>query len=192
MQENRHGEITKLIVAAQGGDETAKARLFDLVYDELRALAHRAMSSQRPGHSWQPTELVGQLYLRLDLSKFVMIKPSRALFYHAAAKGMRRLLIEHHRERMSQKRGGDRTRVVLDGVLDNFAHQHIDFVEFHDALDLLANTNGLRQADVAELRFFAGLSYNEIAMLLEMSASTVRDEIRKARSFLRAHMGTGA
>jgi len=156
-----------------------------MIYSELRQLALSMMRKEQPGHTLQATALVHEAYLRLARSRNLDIA-DKAMFYRAAAVSMRRILIEHARGRKTLKRdGGD--RIDLDPAAFGSAIANERLLELHDALDRLAAVDP-RQATLVELRFFAGLSNEEIAEILETSARTVKREWAHARAWLRGEL----
>jgi len=164
---------------------TATGALTSMIYSELRQLALSMMRKEQPGHTLQATALVHEAYLRLARSRNLDIA-DKAMFYRAAAVSMRRILIEHARGRKTLKRdGGD--RIDLDPAAFGSAIANERLLELHDALDRLAAVDP-RQATLVELRFFAGLSNEEIAEILETSARTVKREWAHARAWLRGEL----
>ena len=140
-------EVTRLISAVAAGDRRAAADLLPLVYDDLRKLAAAKMVAETPGHSLNPTALVHEAYLRLVGSVDDSLWDSRGHFFAAAAEAMRRILINHARDRNRLKRGGGKHRVDLDKLTDVAAASDNDLLELDDALDRLAKN----YSDVAEL-----------------------------------------
>jgi len=175
-------EITRLLVAWGQGDQTALERLMPLVYDELRRLAKRHMNRQRPGHTLQTTALVNEAYLRLIDSSQVQWQ-NRAHFFAVSAQLMRRILVDFARSRKSLKRGAEARRVTLDNSLEVSSERGADLVALDDALNTLAAMNP-RQSQIVELRYFGGLSEEEIAEALKISTRTVRRDWNLARAWL--------
>jgi RNA polymerase sigma factor (TIGR02999 family) len=158
-----------------------------LVHDELRAIARRYLRNERAGHTLQPTALANEAYLRLvDLDRIDW--RGRAHFFAVAAGIIRRTLIDHARKRRAARRGAGAKRVSLeDTVL--FADERPDeLVELDEALEQLRKLDA-RQERIVELRFFAGLSVEETAEVLGISARTVKREWAVARAWLRAELG---
>jgi RNA polymerase sigma factor (TIGR02999 family) len=187
MEADRQREVTTLLEEIRAGSAGAGDRLVALVYDELRRLAAALMRRERPGHTLQPTALVHEAVVRLLRPSALAGARSRAQFLTAAARAMRRVLVDHARERAAGKRGGGRERQPLDEVLEYFAEQRLDLLALHDALDHLAVLHE-RQAQVVELRFFGGYTVEEIAEQLQVSVSTVESDFRKATAFLRGQL----
>src|SRR6266516_4174360 len=157
-------DATRVLRAVEGGDAGAGAKLLPLVYDELRRLAAQHLAHERPGHTLQPTALVHEAYLRLidgDGRRFA----DRTHFYRAAAEAMRRLLIGHARHKASLKAGGDWQRVTLADVEVTAEGLGLDLLALDEALQKLARTDA-RRAELVTLRFFAGLSNDEAAVIL--------------------------
>jgi len=153
-----------------------------LVYDELRRLARRHMNRQRPGHTLQTTALVNEAYLRLIDSSQVQWQ-NRAHFFAVSAQLMRRILVDFARSRKSLKRGAEARRITLDDTLEVSSERGADLVALDDALNTLAAMNP-RQSQIVELRYFGGLSEEEIAEALKISTRTVRRDWNLARAWL--------
>ncbi len=180
--------VTGLLADWGGGDDSAAARIFPLVYEELRRLAHGLFAGLSPDQTLQPTALVHEAYLRLvDQSR-----PNwtdRAHFMNVAAKAMRRLLVDHLRARRSQKRGGQRDRLPLDdSVLAISGTGFLDALALEEVLERLEALDA-RKAQVVELRFFGGLNIEEVAKTLGISRATVTDDWHFARSWLAVELG---
>ena len=174
-------EITRLLVAWGDGDELALADLTPLVYDELHRLAHHYMSGESPGHTLQTTALVNEAYIRLIDWKNVRWQ-NRAHFFGVSAQLMRRILVDFARTHSSKKRGGDVRSVALDEAALVGA-QGADLVALDEALKSLAELDA-RQSRVVELRFFGGLTNDEVAEVLKVSEATVRRDWSLARAWL--------
>lgn len=181
-EDSKREAATRFLHAAVDGDPAAMRELFPLVYDELRALAAGHLSSERDGHTLQPTALVHEVYARLiDSSGFEY--QGRAQFFALASRAMRRVLVDHARGVARLKRGGAWKRVELDPQAPITQQELPDLVELDRALELLAE-NSERQAEIVELRFFGGLELEAIAEALDISRSTVDREWRVARAWL--------
>lgn len=173
--------VTRLLRDWQVGDGDAKEQLIPLVYDELRRIAARYMRSERSDHTLQPTELVNEAYLRLiDID---IPWQDRAHFFAVAARAMRNILVDHARSVASEKRGGGAAKVTLEESLVSKTERSADIVMLDDALQILADTDK-RKSDVIELRFFGGLTGEEIANVLNISTATVQRELRFAKAWL--------
>lgn len=174
-------EITRQLVAAHGGDAAALDQLFPLVYDELKRLARAELARERAGHTLQPTALVHEAYLRL-VSQRAADGLGRAYFFSLAASMMRRILVNHARDRAAQKRGGSAVAVTLSQA-ENVGDGGVDVLGLHAALETLAQLDA-RQARVVEMKFFGGLEIEEIAQVLEVSPATVRRDWSLAKLWL--------
>lgn len=168
-------------------DPLAGDQLLLFLYHEIRAVARRHLAGERPGHTLSPTALINELYLRLASGGQSF--PSEAAFLSAASNMMRNLLVDHARSRRAAKRGGDRQRIDLDQIRFEVTEGHsLNAEAMDEALTALA-TIGERQARVVELRFFGGLSGDEIAAELCISAKTVKRDWALAREWLRTWIG---
>jgi RNA polymerase sigma factor (TIGR02999 family) len=161
-------QITHLIAAAAAGDRQAAADLLPLVYDELRQLAAARMAAERPGHTLDATALVHEAYLRLIGDQHF---DGKSHFFAAAAEAMRRVLVNHARDRARLKRGGRRSRVDLDQLNTPAAATDDDLLELDDALDRLANEYPVA-AELVKLRFFAGMTLGDAAEALGLPRRT--------------------
>ena len=175
-------EIAHLLLAWGKGDEAALDKLMPMVYEELRRLAKRYMSRQRPGHTLQTTALVNEAYLRLIDSSRVRWQ-NRAHFFAVSARLMRRILVDFARSRNNLKRGGRVQRVTLDNELQVASERGTDLIALDDALKELASFNQ-RQSQIVELRYFGGLSEEETAEVLKVSPRTVGRDWSQARAWL--------
>jgi RNA polymerase sigma factor (TIGR02999 family) len=176
-------EITQLLLAWSDGDKQALDRLVPLVYDELRRLARNYMRKERAGQTLQTTALIHEAYLRLIDADRVQWR-NRAHFFGIAARLMRQILVARARERGCQKRGGGAERVSLDEAMVIDERLDEDLVALDEALGELSQFDA-RTAQVVEMRFFGGLTEEEIAAALYVSTKTVRRDWRLARSWLR-------
>lgn len=174
--------VTELLQAWSEGDETALEQLAPLVHGELRRIAGHYMAGERTGHTLQPTALVNELYLRLAGINRVRWQ-NRAHFFAVAARLMRRVLVDFARSRRYQRRGGDAKRVVFDEALAIDIGRGHNLVALDDALDMLARMSP-RQSQIVEMRFFGGMSVEEIARVLDVSAATVMRDWKLAKSWL--------
>jgi RNA polymerase sigma factor (TIGR02999 family) len=185
-------DVTRILSAIEQGDSQAAAQLWPLVYDELRQLAAQRLAQEKPGQTLQATALVHEAYLRLlrnpageseeDQARW----DSRGHFFAAAAEAMRRILIDQARRKHSAKRGGERQRLTLDEVAS------LATPDGTPREDLLALDDALRQLEVEEpikarlvkLRFFAGVSLEDAARMLDISPGTAKRYWVYARSWL--------
>jgi len=172
-------EITQLLQDWRDGDGKALDILLPLVYKELRRLARHQLRNERPDHTLQSAALVHEAYLRL-----VGVSPprweSRTHFFAIAAQLMREILVDYARRHAAAKRGGTMGRLSLEDVMATPRRAQVDVVALDDALQALAKIDE-RQSRVVELRFFAGLSLNEISEVLEIAPATVQREWTAAR-----------
>jgi RNA polymerase sigma factor (TIGR02999 family) len=175
-------KVTQLLMAWSEGDQSALETLTPLVHEELRRLAHHYMKGERPGHTLQTTALVNEAYLKLIDQKRVKFE-NRTQFFALAATLMRHILVDHARDRQSLKRGGGALKVSLEKALIVCADRDEDLVALDDALVRLATVD-VRKSKVVELRFFGGLSVEETAAALDVSAVTVMREWRMAKAWL--------
>jgi RNA polymerase sigma factor (TIGR02999 family) len=183
-------DMPQLLLAWRSGEPTALDQMLPLVYDELRRLAAGYLRRERPEHTLQPTALVHEAYLRLLGQKQVDWR-NRAHFLGVAAGVMRRILVNHARDRRAAKRPGDRDQVSLSLLADERVTPDVDVIALEEALEGLAGRDP-RMARVVELRFFGGLTMEEIAEVLEISRATVERDWNFARTWLYAAIeGTG-
>ena len=182
-------QATQLLIDWSNGNREAAAGLMPLVYDELRRLARGYLQHERGDHTLQATGLVHEAYLRLVDQKTTTWK-NRAHFFGVAAQVMRRILVDHARRHRSAKRGGDRTKVEFDERLMPAASRGLDVIALDDALQDLAKLNP-QHSQVVELRFFGGMSLEEVAEVLDISPRTVQREWRMARAWLRRQLFGG-
>jgi RNA polymerase sigma-70 factor (ECF subfamily) len=188
--ERAAGDVSTLLRAWTGGDKGALDRLTPIVYDELRRLARHYMKRERAGHSLQTTALVNEAYMRLVDYKRMQWQ-NRAHFFAISAQLMRRILVEHARRR-NLKRGGGVQHVSLDEAAVVGGAQDADLVALDDAMNALARLDP-RKVQVVEMRFFGGLSVEETAEALKVSAVTVMRDWSTAKAWLYRELtcGTG-
>ena len=182
-------DVTRLLLRWSEGDASALDRLLPVIYGELRRIASSQLRRERPDHTLAPTALVHELYLRLVDQRRATWQ-HRAQFFGVAAQLMRRILVDHARERQATKRGGSATRVSLEYALEESgaagaAHgsDALEVLSVDEALNRLARLDA-DQARIVELRFFAGLTVEETAHLLNRSPRTIKREWRLARAWL--------
>lgn len=174
-------DVTTLLIEWSKGDTRAFEQLVPLVQNELRRLARRQMAGERGDHTLQATALVNEAYLRLiDINRVQW--QNRAHFLAMSGRLMRRILVDHARARQYQKRGGGAQKVTLDEAMI-VEGDRPDLIALDDALTALAAANE-RQAQVVELRFFSGLSVEEIAAALHVSVDTVMRDWKLAKTWL--------
>ena len=175
-------EITGLLVDWGKGNKAALDRVIPLVYQELRRLAHRQMRRERTGDTFQTTALINEAYLRLV--DYARVRPrDRAHFFAIAAQAMRRILIERARGRRSAKRGSGAQQVSLDEVTDVSKERAADLVALDEALTKLALIDP-RKAQIVELKYFGGMTIEEVAEVVEVSTPTVEREWHTAKIWL--------
>jgi RNA polymerase sigma factor (TIGR02999 family) len=176
------GEVTQLLHRLKAGDKSASEQLLVLVYDELRGLAKACMHRERIDHTLQPTALVHEAWLRLIDQREWNLE-NRAHFFGLAAQVMRRILIDHARASNAEKRGGSYAMVSLDNALSIAVERPDLLLDVHRALQRLEELDP-RRAKLAEMRFFAGLSIDEIAEITGVTSRTVDRQWRAARAWL--------
>jgi RNA polymerase sigma factor (TIGR02999 family) len=179
-------EVTRLLRAWSDGQQEALERLMPLVYDELHRLAQHYMSRERSGHILQTSALVNEAFLRLVDARQVNWQ-NRAHFFAISASLMRRILVDFARTYQSQKRGAGVRPVALDEGLD-VTEERLDLASLDDALKALAAFDS-RKSRVVELRFFGGLSTEEVAKVLQVSSETVKRDWKLAKAWLLREMG---
>lgn len=178
-------DITRILADLRRGDDGAADRLLPIIYSELLAIAQRLFAQRHAGETIQPTILVHDVFMKLA-QKTDMEWESRAHFFAVAAKAMRDLLVDHARRHHAAKRGGGWNRVTLSGVSGTTSEdQLVDVLDLEDVLKRLGEVDE-RQERIVELRFFAGLSVEEVARVLGVSERTVMYDWRMARAWLRA------
>jgi RNA polymerase sigma factor (TIGR02999 family) len=187
MAENLQSEVTVLLGEVRAGKADAVDRLVALVYGELRNVAAGLMHRERPDHTLQPTALLHEGLGRLLTGDVQAVAQDRRVFFGAAVRAMRQVLVDHARRRDADKRAGGRTREPLDEAQCAFEGQNLDVLAVHEALEQLAALHE-RQARIVELRFFGGFTVPEIADLLGVSVSLVEGDFRKASAFLRSRL----
>ncbi|MEZ5306711.1 MAG: sigma-70 family RNA polymerase sigma factor [Pyrinomonadaceae bacterium] len=174
-------QITVLLQELRSGNENVLEELIPIVYGELRRLAAGYLRRERVGHTLQPTALVNEAYLKL-VDKEIDWQ-NRAHFFGVAARSMREILIDHARRRNMQKRGGLATHISFDEAYQHNDESAVDLLKLNEALESLEAADP-RQAKIVEMKFFAGLTLEEIAEATSMSVSTVRRDWTTAKMFL--------
>lgn len=179
MPENK--DITRLL---QQGNSQALEELFPIVYGELRELAGALFRNEyRANHTLQPTALVHEAFIRLVGNEHEISWQNRAHFFGIAARSMRQILVNHAEAHQAEKRGGKNTLVALDEAINFFQTQNFDVLALDEALEDLAILDK-RQTEIVELKFFGGLTIEEIAEVLNVSARTVRRDWETAKLWL--------
>jgi RNA polymerase sigma factor (TIGR02999 family) len=180
-------DVTHLLTAITEGDPQASSQLLPLVYEELRRLAAQRMAKELPGQTLEATALVHEAYLRLVDTKDEQHWNSRGHFFAAAAEAMRRILVERARHKRSLKAGGDRRREELADIELGGAEPDVDLLALNEALEKL-EAHDKRKAELVKLRFFAGLTIEEAAQVLDIATSTADKDWAYARYWLRLEM----
>lgn len=181
--------MTRLLSAWQSGDSRALERLTPLIYEELRNRARKYMRQERPGHTLQATAVVHEAFVKLV--EMDIPWQDRAHFFAVAARQMRRILVDHAKSRFREKRGGNTTTSSMDEVpeieLSPPSQGDIDVIEIDEALQRLAKNNA-RLAELVELHYFGGLTYQELSETLKISEATVDRELRLAKAWILRHV----
>lgn len=180
-------EITELLEQWSDGNQTALDKLYPLVYEELRRLARSYMRRERKGHTLQTTALINEAYVRMVGQKNVRWR-NRTHFFAISAQIMRRILVDHARRYLYNKRGGGARQVSLDETMIVAADRSEEVIMLDEALSNLARMDP-RRSRVVELRYFAGLNNEEIASVLNISENTVMRDWNLARAWLYQQLG---
>ena len=183
------GDITDLLVRWNDGDPDAASKLLPVVYAELRKLARGYLRKERQDHTLQATALVHEAYLKLVDQDRVKYQ-NRLHFYGLAASMMRRVLVDHAREKHVQKRGGDSRKVSLDDVAEVSSHTFEDILKVDEALTALTEKDP-QLGKLVELRFFGGFENQEIADFMEVSIPTIVRKWRIAKAWLYRYLAEG-
>jgi RNA polymerase sigma-70 factor (ECF subfamily) len=183
-------DITLYLDQLAQGNRSAEEPLLREVYAELHSIADRVMRRERPGHSLQPTALINEAYLRLIGDRQLSFE-SRAHFFHAASRTMRRIVIDHARRKLAHRRDGGE-RIDFDSIEYSLGNTKSptspeDLISIHTSLEQLAVLDA-RQARIVELRFFAGLSVEETAEILNLSPKTIKREWALARAWFQQQL----
>lgn len=185
-------DVTQILTAARAGDDAAAGRLFELVYAELRQVAAQKLAGEAPGHTLQPTALVHEAWLRLGADAQPHWQ-NRAHFFSAAAEAMRRILVDRARRKQALRRGAGAEHVELDGIEIAGPVDDMQLLALNEALDRFAAVD-VQKADLVKLRYFAGLTLEEAAALLEVSEPTAKRWWAYAKAWLYRELtaGTGS
>ena len=192
MSQTETTEITRLLAAMRAGDAQAGERIFPMVYDELRRVAGRILSGERADHTLNPTDLVHEAWLRLGMSpgnESPVPAADRSHFVGITIRAMRQVLIDHARARQSERRGGALLHVTLKHADVGADSAIADLLALDSALNRL-EAQDARCSSVLHLTYFAGLDRHEIAEVLKVSVQVVDRELRFAKTWLNAHLGT--
>jgi RNA polymerase sigma-70 factor (ECF subfamily) len=181
------GEITKLLHELNRGNQSSASELFSMIYQDLHTLAASYMRNERPDHTLQATALVHEAYLRLFNGKPFHWDNRKQLF-GTMAYIMRNLLVDHARKHRADKRGGIHRKLSLDEALVASDEHPVEIIALDEALQELGRLNQ-RQVNVVELRYFAGLTVEETAAMLEVSPETVKLDWRFAKAWLSQRLG---
>lgn len=179
-------DVTQLLLDWSNGEAAALEKLLPVVYDELRRLAACLLSRERSDHTLQPTALVHEAYLKLVDQQKVEWQ-NRAQFFGLSAKMMRNILVDYARKTAAEKRGGGMQKVSLEDVITQSAERAEELVALDEALDELAGFDA-RKSRIIELRYFGGLSLEEIEEVVGVSIATIRREMRFAEAWLYKRM----
>ena len=182
MSQTSTHEVTQLLIEWSSGDRAALDKLMPLIHQELRRMAHRYMSRERPGHTLQTTALVNEAYLRLINRKDVHWQ-NRIHFFAIAAELMRTILVDHARSHAYAKRGGGTRKISLDEAVMVSQERAAEVVALDDVLKELTKIDP-QQSRVVELRFFGGLTIEETAEVLGLSPATIKREWSTAKAWL--------
>jgi RNA polymerase sigma factor (TIGR02999 family) len=184
-------DVTQILSQIEQGDPSAAEQLLPLVYDELRKLAAAKLASEKPGQTLQATALVHDAYIRLVDVENAQHWNSRGHFFAAAAEAMRRILVENARRKSGPDAGGGRKRLDISHVDPQADKPQLDLLALNEALDCLAMKDS-RKAELVKLRFFAGLTNEQAAQSLGITARTAYADWRYAKAWLRAAMSSEA
>jgi RNA polymerase sigma factor (TIGR02999 family) len=179
-------EITQLLSNVQQKQPGAEEQLLGMVYNELRHIAAAYMRRERPGHTLQPTALVHEAYLQL-VDQTRVNWQSRAHFFGVASRLMRRILVDHARSHLAEKRGGSAQKLSLDEAIGVSRKREVALDALDDALNTLSEIDP-RQSRIVELRFFGGLTVEETAEVLDTSTATIEREWRMAKAWLHGQL----
>lgn len=180
--------VTALLAQLKNGNRDVEQYLIPKIYDELRRIAARHMRFERTGHTLQTTALVNEAYLRM-IDTPVVPWQNRAHFFAIASTLMRHILVDHERKRRAAKRGGVQQQITFDEALLPLRQESVDVLALHEALEQLTEFDA-RQGRIVELHFFGGLSFEEIALVLEISERTVKRDWSMARDWLRTELSS--
>lgn len=181
-QDAARTDVTQLLASVRHGQSGAAEALLPVVYQELRRIAASYMRRERGNHTLQATALVHEAYLQL-VDQTRVEWQNRAHFFGVAAQLMRRILVEHARAHNAAKRGGSAPKMAIDDALNYFPNQDLTIISLEDALQTLERLDE-RQSKIVELKFFGGLTTEEIAEVMGISTATVEREWRSARAWL--------
>jgi len=187
LKEHPAHDVTLLLNRVSEGDNSAPGKLLELVYEDLRHLAGAYMKNERGDHTLQATALVHEAYLRMVDWENVSWE-NRAQFFAVAAQVMRRVLVDHARGRNAAKREGSQHKLALDEAVSFADEKEFDVLALEEALSSLEQLDP-RQAKIVEMRFFGGLSIDEVAHVLKLSPTTVKREWTIAKAWFQRELG---
>ena len=190
MPPGTNADVTQLLVSWSNGNQAALEQLMPLVYGELHRLASAYLRRERPDHTLQSTALVHEAFMKLVNQNEVEWR-NRAHFYGIAAHMIRRILVDYARSHHAEKRGSGAVKLALDEALGVPQKSELDLLGLNDALDRLAEMDP-RQNRIVELRFFAGLSIEETAEVMQVSPATIKREWNSARAWLYRELSRAA
>jgi len=179
-------QVTQVLREIEEGDRSANQKLFSLLYEEFHKLAARYLRRERADHTLQPTALVHEAFMKLVNQNQVRWQ-GKTHFFAVGAQAMRRILVDHARQKQREKRGGGRQFITLDKQVAISPERDADLLALDEALDKLAQVDP-RQASIVELRFFGGLSVAEVAEVLGVSKRTVEGDWTMVRAWLRREL----
>lgn len=182
----RSTPITELLVRWNDGEDAALELLLPVVYEDLRRIARRAMRGQNSGHTFQTTDLIHEAYLKLAEGQRAEWQ-NRAHFFAVASRAMRHILVDYARSKQSMKRGGEARRVTLEETLVVGPDISGEIVHLNLLLEQFARIDP-RKASIVEMKFFGGMTTDEIAEALDLSPKTIKRDWRFARSWLQREM----
>lgn len=182
-------DLTQILLQAESGSQSARAELIQAAYGELCRIASAKMANERQNHTLTSTALVNEVSMKL-LTESQLPVANRGQFFAYAARAMRHYLIDHARTKGRQKRGGNRNRLGFDEAIVASQEQRDDFLALNEALDELAQIDP-RKAQLVEMRYFGGMSNQEIASTLEISLATVKRDWTVARTWLQSELSDG-
>ncbi len=182
MEPSSH-EVTQLLVAWTNGDQAARDQLMSVVYQELHRLAHHYMKRESPGHTLQTSALVNEAFVKLIDQRNVSWQ-NRSHFFGIASQLMRRILVDHARSHARQKRGGNAQRLSLNTTAVSTKERVVDLVAIDEALTKLAELDS-QKSRIVEMKFFGGLTNDEVAECLNVSSRTIEREWRKSKAWLK-------
>ncbi len=180
--ESSPGDVTSLLKRLADGDQEAAAQLVPLVYEELHRLAARCLRHERPGHPLQTTELLDEAYIKLTAQRGARWQ-NRTQFFAVASQSMRRILVDYARTQQRIRRGGKQEKVSLDAVVLVSPDRTDELIAVNESLSRLEKLDP-RQARIVELRYFGGLTVDEVAEVLGVSSKTVMREWNTAKAWL--------